>query len=72
MENFEVDGILCEVVNPLCDYRVVTEANEIYQITACYKGHTLYMSYDKDDPEEQVRGSVTFGLREAFRRIDGE
>ncbi len=79
MEDFEVDGILCEVNNPLCishtgsapycyNGEVIVEKDETYQVTAIYKGHMWSGLFEKDDSEEKIRSATTLALRGAIRR----
>ncbi len=81
MEDFEIDGVLCKVTEPLCishtgskpyyyDGKIIVEKDETYQVIAEYKNHIYSVLFDKDGSEEHIREVMSFGLRAAIKRID--
>ena len=77
MDNFKVDGILCEVRAPLClspgycyDGSVITEEDETYQVLAKYKGRICSCLFDKGDTEEDIINIFAVGLRAFTKRLD--
>ena len=81
MQDFKVDGILCEVTEPLCishtgskPYyyagKIIVEKDETYQVTASYKGWRWSALFEKDDSEEKIRTNTALGLRAAIKRLN--
>ncbi len=80
MDSFKVDGILCEVHEPLCvshtgskpycyDGEIIVEKDETYTVVVCYKGHMLSLLFEKDDSEESIRKHTALAVRQAVKRF---